>query len=481
MSLHMYLQIFNTNSKVFGHDGLYRFRHTVLAGWIVFPFLCAVLAFVRGRQGYIAQGPFCSLPIRPYWYRLALQWIPRYLIWSYIMFVAVRIYLHVGKGFKVFARMDNHDLSSSAFGGESSNQDSPKDLRVSKKRKPNSNELQDLSGLMEGNNSSSNQAPGSGHSTWPTSLNFPSDGLKMPSPGLSRQDSRIVILPDGTVQSDHLQVPPEMKTQRNSISTIASWRSSADMPGGVGAPSVNLAPINESPAVGGDDMDQESGESPLKKRRQAIQRQLRLLFIYPVTYLMIWTIPFIYHSLNYSDYYAAHPIPELALLTVMAVTIAGFVDCVVFGWREKPWQHVPGADGTFVGSFKFWTFKSNRLRHWSTPAPARVPSINLQDDPSGPAQTSKKAKHLSAASRQTSANSIQPILSMHRKTYSGTSDRANRMAEQAQKRLALEIADRQSRMSSTRNSSVNPVANEWFERRLSECISPTAEKTEFDI
>ncbi|KAG9624652.1 hypothetical protein KCV04_g12481, partial [Aureobasidium melanogenum] len=490
MSLHMYLQIFCTGSKIFGHDGLYRFRHTVMAGWIVFPFLCAILAFIQGRVGYIAQGPFCTLPIRPYWYRLALQWIPRYLIWIYIMFVAIRIYLHVGQGFKIFAREDDKDSSTGTNGygpAESLGTmpgEGPLDLRVAKKRGASAGELQDLSGFTN-NNVSNLQAPASSssqgsQSTWPASFNSSSEGFKLPSDGHSRRSSHVIILADGTIQHELLQVPPESKQQRQSVSTIATWRTSADMTTAVGNPSVNLAPIEEGHQLtSGDKIDIESADTPLKRRRRAIQRQLRLLFIYPVTYLMIWIIPFVYHSFFYSDYYAAHPIPILALLANFCVTIAGTVDCIVFGWREKPWQHVPGADGTFLGSFMFWTFNNGR-RRWPTPAPKPLPSLGRdeEEDVEQTAQTPMKAKRLSGAPRSSSINGHKPIVPMHKKTFSGTSDRATRAAEQAAERLALERADRQSRFS-TRNSSVNPP-NEWFERRLSECVSPTRENSHFE-
>jgi G protein-coupled receptor GPR1 len=492
MSVHMYLQIFSTGSKMFGHDGLYRFRHSVLAGWFVFPFLCGILAFVRGREGYIAQGPFCTLPIRPYWYRLALQWIPRYLIWLYIMIVAVRIYLHVGHGFKVFAREDNMDSSTNIQSlGTMPGVESP-ELRVAKKRgNTPTGELQDLSGLTDGHRASAkSNSSQANHSTWPTSHNPSSDGFKMPFTGHSRRSSHVVILADENGPHDH-QVPPETKLQRHSMSsTISSWRASTDMPAGVALPGANLEPIEEGYQSDLDKTDVQSGDTPLKKRRRAIQRQLRLLFIYPITYLMVWTIPFIYHSMNYSDHYAANPIPILATLSTLSLTIAGSVDCIVFGWREKPWQHVPGSDGTFIGSFKFWTFSSKK-RAWSTPAPKPVPPAKL----SAPARLSNKAKKWSQShghghgvmsedktSRQASAQSTKPMISQHKKTFSGTSDRANRAADQAFERLALERADRQSRlitMTSNRASSLNP-AHEWFERRLSDCVnSPTLEKDEF--
>ena len=32
----------------------------------------------------------------------------------------------------------------------------------------------------------------------------------------------------------------------------------------------------------------------------------------------------------------------------------GFADVSVFCWRERPWRHIPGSDGSFLGSFAFW-------------------------------------------------------------------------------------------------------------------------------
>jgi G protein-coupled receptor GPR1 len=205
----------------------------------------------------------------------------------------------------------------------------------------------------------------------------------------------------------------------------------------------------------------------LTKRRRAIQRQMRLLFIYPITYLMVWTITFIYHSFNYSDKYAAKPIPFLALLSTFFVTIAGTVDCVVFGWREKPWQHISGADGTFLGSFKFWAFTNSGTRRWVTTASDRLPSLGTKEERAG--RSSKNPSRPRGRSRVRCTNSTKVMVPLHKKTFSGTSDRAIRAAEGAAERLALERADRQNRKS-TRDLSTDP-AQEWFERRLSACLS----------
>ena len=73
----------------------------------------AGLLFVNPTAGYISNGPFCSLPLRPYWYRLALAWIPRYLIGFIILGLAVAIYTHVGFEFRAFTKTADRSISVS--------------------------------------------------------------------------------------------------------------------------------------------------------------------------------------------------------------------------------------------------------------------------------------------------------------------------------------------------------------------------------
>ena len=77
------------------------------------PALMAWLPFVSVTASYISNGPFCSLPLRPYWYRLALAWIPRYLIGFTILGLAVAIYTHVGFEFRAFTKTADRSTSVS--------------------------------------------------------------------------------------------------------------------------------------------------------------------------------------------------------------------------------------------------------------------------------------------------------------------------------------------------------------------------------
>jgi hypothetical protein len=78
----------------------------------------------------------------------------------------------------------------------------------------------------------------------------------------------------------------------------------------------------------------------LQDTRNAILHQLRLLFIYPVVYVLMWVFPFVSHCLQYSGYFAMHPPFWLSVVATCSLALQAGADCAVFSWREKPWRRV---------------------------------------------------------------------------------------------------------------------------------------------
>ncbi|MCJ1472317.1 hypothetical protein MMC13_000964 [Lambiella insularis] len=78
----------------------------------------------------------------------------------------------------------------------------------------------------------------------------------------------------------------------------------------------------------------------LVQRHRDIKRKLRLLFIYPLVYMLMWLIPFISHCLQYSDSYSKSPSYLLAFFVVGSLGLQGTVDSILFSTREKPWRHL---------------------------------------------------------------------------------------------------------------------------------------------
>lgn len=511
MSMHMYLQIFPpSHSSILGHEGLYRVRRWVFAVWFILPNVDVALAFVNSRAAFMAQGGFCNLPVRPIWYRLALAWIPRYLIWIYTVFVAIRIYKYVGSEFKVFGH-ERDRSSSMGMPGESSidraaqaEQErtlekvrSPRDQSPKKSQRnidDDSVAPDDVSAIsrvrtQQASTDDAMKSPPTIASRrqstpmWSTGLNgFNVEPLAPSSRSLggSRRGSRQIAI--GVLAEDFAPLSLFDRTHKSSVASVASRHSSA-------AASLDaLAPIQEGPNASLDSRGVRNTASyTLMRRRRAIQRQLRLLFIYPCVYMMCFLFPFIAHCMNYSDYFAQHPVFPISVLNFFSLTIMSLCDVLIFSWRERPWRHIPGSDGTFLGSFMWWRFcfKSD----WAEGRrESRVPSFGAdekqsQHDGHGQAQGGfwaplrKLSVSLKLSSNRSSDSSAATRMTpVHKRTYSGGSDRRHLEAERAYERLALERAEYEKNRHSLheRRSSVIaeqqqqhlPVRKEWFEMQL---------------
>lgn len=78
-----------------------------------------------------------------------------------------------------------------------------------------------------------------------------------------------------------------------------------------------------------------------KARKAQILNQMKIIFIYPISYLLIWLFPMINH------YQIVRHQSEATWSTVAAAIcqpLNGFVDTIVFIIREKPWQLATPAD-----------------------------------------------------------------------------------------------------------------------------------------
>lgn len=524
MSLHMSLQIFPPTQSILGHDGLYRIRYWVFAGWFIIPNFIVSLAFINRGPAFISQGGFCTLPIRPFWYRLALSWIPRYLFWVFVMGVAIRIYRHVGYEFKVFGMEEDHGSSSGIGLSRSELNSRPhtghfaaamhwphanhSDGGDVEKQEPRDEELapDEHVAMPALNLSPLSQVPRKISAGQDTRL------ISKSNPG-SRRGSKHEVEAEAaaldTQNSAPLPATTTMQGQGSSSSTETSMKSASP-----------LSPITEhrsaSVTGGGPTLMQEDNVATraIMKRRNAIQRQLRLLFIYPVVYLIMWVMPLVGHALNYSDYYAQHPIFAISLLALLSHCTMGFVDVCIFCWREKPWAHIPGADGTFWGSFKFWKFRRSWKQHRKSIAvhpnksarrqTGAVDKIDSSSKAGGILQSitkrwsmkSKKQQQGSKFSQEEQGGDAQQIplttspppppprasllppqakRIQHLRVNSGRSDRRILAAERAHERLALEraeFAERQQHKSwqgsepSDRQQSP-PPPREWWDRHMS--------------
>lgn len=354
MALHSAIQVFYPSTLV-SSDGLYSGRRYVYFGAFAIPVLMAGLAFINPKHAYVSQGAFCTLPIRPFWYRLAFTWVPRYIVVLTIMGLAIAIYTHVGIEFRAYSTMDSSFQSlKTSNGSNTTHNDTSDEMK-----------MEDIT--FELNNMESRPQPtrrksSIGHDIFTSrrhNSSAPALGSSYTAPQRVSFDGETAShsLPGST-----LNLPCRPETTRPPLLAIPSGQSitgplsphalpahpdpitaCAPEPTATPVPSSTRTPSPTTPA-----------QLHLAKQRRRIHRQLRLMFIYPLVYTLMWLIPFAMHCMNYWDKYATNPVEFLRVGSSICITLMGLADALIFSVREKPWRGIERCDGTFWGSFK-WT------------------------------------------------------------------------------------------------------------------------------
>ena len=357
IAIHAALYVFRPPDRL-GEGGLYPYRWWMYTFWVILPILAASLGFTS-PNGYVTAGTFCNLPKRPFWYRLALSYIPRYLIFItiFVLYAAISIYVHVKfRGFSHFndGGSSDHTESQGSTLAPNKQLDSLDSSYNMDSRKPSAAlgsvpQVHFQQDLPEWENANFiTTAPSKEMNSRQAS------GVAAADFAAANSDSSSVTR-GGPVQnpptlSFHDPFCSDPQRKESEVPTLGT-----DFTGETRTTGVPKArPTDTAPT------------SQLSSTRQAILRQLRFLFIYPAVYLLMWMFPFASHCLQYSDYYAAHPPFWLTIIVTCSLALQAFADCVVFSWREKPWRRIRSGAPLSVrklNNIKSWTFIHGHARH----------------------------------------------------------------------------------------------------------------------
>ncbi|TVY86891.1 G protein-coupled receptor [Lachnellula willkommii] len=394
IALHTALYIFKPRISS-GEGGLYPYRKFAYVCWVIFPVLMASLAFINGREAYDSEETYCYLPVRPFWYRLALVWIPRYIIFIVILGIYASIYFYVRYKFHGFKR-----AGRTQGAGNSTSLDSEGTERPSRKSGIPATPALARHGLIPDSRKQSTIGEGRKHSAstmgsfterkvigatgihrfmWANIMKStkPASSLSPLEEPASNIDSFVgpltpQPLPDFASATSASPRSPD-SSEMPSRSRVTSWRDMAVQRFSPSIPSdanttdpsvVNIHGIlrhpdgSDSPPMSRLELVNSRGQNlanaEMVRTRDKIHRQLRFLFIYPLVYIGMWAVPFVSHVLQYDDRFATNPPFGLSCATTIFVCSQAAVDCWLFSTREKPWRHIPGNSGSFWGSFKFW-------------------------------------------------------------------------------------------------------------------------------
>ncbi|KAF4636171.1 hypothetical protein G7Y89_g1921 [Cudoniella acicularis] len=399
IAVHTALYIFKPKATL-GEGGLYPYRHFAYIGWVVFPLLMASLAFINDHDAYVSQGTYCYLPVRPLTYRLALSWIPRYIIFIVILIIYASIYYYVRYKFHGFNRAGirsgtNNGSIYSAEGARRPPQrhSLPPTPRLAchglipDSRQASIHEsdpfklgLTTMDSYRNGNGSLDGKTKAGTHRFTLSSFILRNKNPTLPihsADTVASDDNSFVGLSTSTSPpfprySVSMPVSPRPAVLHgHESSSNTSWRDNfvrRFSPEVSGRPSIvdiftilrhhpdgSDVPIPISQLQLVDSRGQNLADVEMLRTRDKIRRQLRFLFIYPLVYIGMWIVPFVTHVLQYDDRFAINPPFGLTCGMTVFVCSQAAVDCWLFSTREKPWRHIPGTDGSFFGSLKFWT------------------------------------------------------------------------------------------------------------------------------
>lgn len=320
-AIHTFLLIFkpSLNSKVKNTNrvegGLYKFRFYVYSLSFFVPLVIASLAFIN-NPGYESLVCWCYLPMRPVWNRLVLSWVPRYCIVVAIFVIYGLIYIHVISEFKTLGGV------FSSVGSNLHNQ---------------------LQLYHEPENP-----------TFFSSLRYFFHSVKnslFPDMNICKKDLHPIGLHHiQDLQSQSLghhqqqQHKQLQKRQRNNDSDRSTDDDddSEELAEALEPESVDYQDVEnqkESGAFYNNEEIQQANLESFRRRQRIIQKQMKSIFIYPFAYCFVWLFPFILQATQFNYELKHHPVYWLNVLGAFMQPFNGFVDAMVFFYRERPWKN----------------------------------------------------------------------------------------------------------------------------------------------
>ncbi|KAK2012814.1 family A G protein-coupled receptor-like protein [Colletotrichum eremochloae] len=364
IALHTAIYIFRPRQSG-RHSGLYPHRRLAFSFFVFFPLLMASLAFINS-PGYVNNGEYCYLPIRPEWPRLALSWVPRYMILLTIVALYAYIYIYVTLRMRRFGRLsamrrasatqmpdDGHwahipSVPATPFsrrGSETSMEDGSEQRRTSSTATTVTAEIELLHSRQKitwnwpaYGTDDDGRIPVSEVGLSPRALE-PSasprcptfEPISPPPQSYVRRDTADMSPPTPNYQRQasfgtHL-LPPSSPTSARAKSLANIWSILRRGTTLGSDPEHNATPFLFHPTMDGTGMT---------KTRDKIRRQLRLLFVYPLVYILIWALPFVAHVMRWDNPEDSGPF-AVVLLSLVSLSIQGLVNSCLFCAVEKPW------------------------------------------------------------------------------------------------------------------------------------------------
>ncbi|CCK72541.1 Gpr1p KNAG_0K01760 [Huiozyma naganishii CBS 8797] len=352
------------------------------------------------RGGYKPWSAWCYLPARPLWYKYVLSWGPRYILILTIIAIYCSIYIYVLKETRKIKSQMKDFGSKSKKADEDADKDLPPMKRFTKRCMRSLHHIFGaitnffwLSLEMDGDDSlgSSKSLSTKSLASCPVSPDLPNipdvahddtatpaqegSGIEMthftPHEDLSKKIMNVHSTTrepwrsqntdyNSPLGADERLGPSQCSPSSSSESTRAPTLASDFYPASLSSNST--AQSNEMPLVANlnsfptrtrtqsnvedstnfssvNEQFQRENYRRMKKKRLQIQKNLRAIFIYPFSYILLWLFPII-ADISQTRHELLHgPIMWLTYIDTFIRPMSCFVHSFVFIFKEKPWKY----------------------------------------------------------------------------------------------------------------------------------------------
>ena len=121
-----------------------------------------------------------------------------------------------------------------------------------------------------------------------------------------------------------------------------------------------------------------------RKRQTQVERQMKTIFIYPVSYIILWIFPLIVHAFDFKYGLSRKPIVWLNSISAFMQPLNCTVDTIVFLIRERPWKIITSeVDTSPTENYTYprWRHFVSFLPLFSLPKSYNIQESELKDAP----------------------------------------------------------------------------------------------------
>ncbi|KAK1975251.1 G protein-coupled glucose receptor regulating Gpa2-domain-containing protein [Colletotrichum cereale] len=336
-------------------SGLYPHRRLTFSIFAFSPLLMASLAFVNW-PGYVYNGGYCYLPVRPRWIRLTLSWVPRCTILLTIVVLYAYIYIYAKLRMRrasaaqmpengSWSRIPWVPPTSTTRHGFETSMEALEQQRTSSAATTMTAEIKLLYSRQKIK------------WNWPTygtdkeSRMFMSDEVVLsctmgPSTSpLTASFGPIASPRQSYIRHDTVDLSPPVYHYRHQGSFAAYRQSLNSLRSSQVKSLANVwsifcrgTSLDSGPEHNANLLLSHTGMDGrgMNKTRDKIRRQLRLLFIYPLVYMLMWTAPFVAHVMRWDKSEESGPF-AVVFLSLLSLSVQGLVNSCLFCAVERPW------------------------------------------------------------------------------------------------------------------------------------------------